>query len=134
MSEHVVISPDEAPYTTSGPTAEEGFTYTERGPVDHTVYEISSNKTLAPEDGSVVLVDTDGGDVVLTIDAIPAGAQFKVFNINGGGQVDLAGGSGVTITTNSGNKSVENADGAFASVTHSYGGDVYAHGDIVAAV
>lgn len=135
MSEHVVISPDQAPYSVSGPTAEDGFTYDERGAVDNAVYKIEGDKALAPEDGSVVLVDTDtaASDVVLTIDAVPAGASFKVINTGTGGQVDLAGGSGVTVTTASGNTNLDAADGAFALVTHASGGDVYAHGDLVVA-
>jgi len=134
MADHVLISPKQAPYSVSGPTAEDGFKYDQRGDVNNVVYKIDADKAIAPADQSIILVDTDsaGADVALTIDAIPAGTHFKVINTGTGGQVDISGGTGVTLTTNEAGTSVPASDGAVATGTHASGGDVYLDGDLEA--
>jgi len=144
MADHVLISPKQAPYSVSGPTAEDGFKYDQRGDVNNVVYQIDADKAIAPADQSIILVDTDsaGADVALTIDAIPAGTHFKVINTGTGGRVDISGGTGVTLTTNEAGTSVQRkfrpgtsvpaSDGAVATGTHASGGDVYLDGDLEA--
>ena len=101
------------------------------------VYEVDSAETIAttvaPEDRSLVNVDTGDGAVTLTIAELPEGAQFRVINDGGTSQITLEGGEGVTLTTNEGTLDVVAEDGAVAELAHTTGGDVVANGDLAAS-
>lgn len=132
MSEHVVISPNQAPYSVSGPSEEQGFTYDQRGAVNNPVYRVSSDMTLAPEDGSVVLLDGSSEAVTLTVDAIPAGSRVTIIAEDVTNAVGVAAGEGVTFnvgTAAGGN--LDQTAGATVEATHAADGEVYLNGDLV---
>jgi len=127
MSDHVVISPSQDPYTFSGPSDEDGYSYERRSEAVDTVYRIDDDKQFAPKDESVVLIDASNNDVTLTVDPVPAGARFTVIVEDQAGtpnQVSVVGGDEVTVTND-----VANAEGSVAEATHSAGGEVYIGGD-----
>lgn len=132
MAKQVVISPKEAPFSVSGPSEEQGFTFEQRDAAENTVYRVDADENISPSDGSVVLVDTSGSTVTLTIDPIPAGSSFKVINESGDNTVEFATASGLNITDAEGVTPLDAAAGDMVQLIHSVGGDVYAHGDAIA--
>jgi hypothetical protein len=116
-------------------TEEFGFKVTLPQVTANQVLTIDEDTAAAPEDGAVVAVDTDaaGGDVVLTIEAIPPGARVEVINLGTGGQVDLAAGDGVTLWPGSAaGTSLPATEYALAELTHYKDGNVALSGDLEA--
>lgn len=127
MSDHVVISPDQDPYTFSGPSDKDGYSYKRRSEAVDTVYRIDEDKQFAPKDESVVLIDASENDVTLTVDPVPAGARFTVIVEEQSGtpnEVSVVGSDEVTVTGD-----IANAEGSVAEATHSASGEVYLGGD-----
>lgn len=125
MSDHVVISPSQDPYTFSGPSDEDGYSYSRRSEAVDTVYRIDEDKQFAPKDESVVLIDASSGDVTLTVDPVPAGARFTVIvEDQDANEVSVVGSDEVNVTND-----VANAEGSVAEATHSASGEVYIGGD-----
>jgi len=124
----VVISPFQKSFDVSGPNSREGFSATARGEVNRTVYRISSDTTLAPFDGSIVLVDASSDNVKLTVDTIPAGTKFTVIAEDASNVIDIDGVSALNVISEGATNELD-GDGAVAEVIHPEGGDLYLHGN-----
>lgn len=112
-------------------TEEFGFKVTLPTITANQVITIDEDASAAPEDGAVVAVDTSNDPVTLTVEEVLPGAEIKVINTDGTNPVTLAGGAGVTISTNEAGLNIADANGV-ATLRHISDGNVVADGDLVA--
>ena len=127
MSDHVVVSPNQDPYSVSGPSDEDGYSFERRSEAVDTVYRIDEDYQFEPDDESVVLIDASDNDVTFTVDPVPAGARFTVVVEEQAGtpnEAAVEGADGVTVEGD-----IANDQGSVAEATHSLDGDVFLEGD-----
>jgi len=110
-----------------------GVSSTPATPTDGVV-QVSSGFTITPEDKlSTFLVDTDGGDVDVSVDAenFPLPEHFKVQVVNNGsGTVTFSGINGASIFVVDGSQQQVSQANGHATVRHLVDGEVLIFGDL----
>lgn len=110
-----------------------GITSTPATPTDGVV-EVSEDFTITEEDKlSTFLVNTDGGDVDVSVDAenFPLPEHFKIQVVNNGSNVvTFSGINGATIFTVAGTTSQVSAANGHVTVRHLVDGEVLVFGNL----